>query len=246
MWCRRNSLDGEHQRLGLLDSGVGLQLAPVDPPLVLLKVGLLPESVAALAAAKGPLAAEGARDTVPLADAHLVRFERRFVREHLAAADALQRVRDHVSGEGGVLDVAVAAPEVVRVEDAEDVTARLALALDHLLLSGGRGLAVVVAAAAVVVVVVVAGRRRFFRGRCEVVLRRQRKGRRMRRRLLLKVRLILRLLDLFLVCVSEKLLKLDWSVFVVIVVGGDRGGSGGELGGQRRRRRRKGSEQFGV
>ena len=71
---RRNSLDNVHQRFGLLDGGVGLQLAPVDPPLVLLEVGLLPESVAALAAAEGPLAADGARDAARVADAHLVRF----------------------------------------------------------------------------------------------------------------------------------------------------------------------------
>ena len=168
--------------------------------------------------------------------------------EHLAASDALQRVRDHVRGEGGVLDVAVAAAEVVRVEDAEDVSARLALALDHLLLSAGRGMVVAVVVV-VVVAAVVGGRRRFLRGRCKVVLgkRRGRRHRKRRRRALLKVRLILGLLDLFLVCVSEKLLELDWSVLVVIVF--DDGRSGGGLCGQRRRRGRrcrKGSEQFGI
>ena len=168
LWYRRgkrrwrNSLDGVHQRFGFLDGGVGLELAPVDPPLVLLEVGLLPESVAALAAAEGPLAADGVGHAVHVADAHLVRFERRFVGEDLAAADALKGVRDHVRGEGGVLDVAVAAAEVVRVENAEDVSARLALALDHLLLSGGGRRTVAVA--------VVSGGRGFLRGRWNVVV----------------------------------------------------------------------------
>ncbi len=108
----------------------------MNAPLVLLQVRLLAEAVSALAAPEGPLCAhacpcracQARRQVCP----GLVGLQGRLVREDAAASDALERVRDHVGGERGVLCVAGGAAEVVGVQDGEDVAAGLALALHGL------------------------------------------------------------------------------------------------------------------
>ena len=72
---------------------------------MLLKVGLLSELEATLAALEWSLFDTG----------RLVLFEGRLVREYLDTPNALQRLGNEVGGERGVLHVAGATPEAVRI-----------------------------------------------------------------------------------------------------------------------------------
>ena len=65
------------------------QRLPVNSPLMLLQMGFLAESVATLTAQEGSL----------FVGAGLMAFQRWFVRENLAATDALEGIRDHMRGQ---------------------------------------------------------------------------------------------------------------------------------------------------